>query len=545
MDKSYPNQVAVGRWIDDVTTKNKGVFDDASSEWQNAPEVVQELAEAIPLTAQSQHKFKSGRNLVLSVMDSAVSRFEKEHGHKPSGAVLDSAIRSTLNSISQSHLQRAGVPSVMDNTLNGSQSDAPLVANRAVLGIYNSIVDAIPFAGYIPMTEAMAGKIIIAQHETASKTGSYQAGASIDGINAGGTFLSASRTVKVDLSNRSQATALITYADDDVEGSPVIPSGTEILINGFHAGGAALNSTVSDSVVQLAGFFDLAGTKHSITGTLTVDTGVVSLNFAPELPEGAEVHVTAILNYEHQKMKDKRPRIQASARSYDFRATYASGVYQLTQEAKNQFALEVRLDPAAEAMIAMRSQHQAERHLSALQSMYRIGKNHVTSINMNAPLRQDERSRASMWRDVLFALTQADVSMIERTNAFGITTLYVGGKGRAELEALDTDVFERSGIPSRAGIYRLGKLFGRFEVYYTPHILTETANSLEILAIGSSEQTGLNPYVIGDVVAPTFMRLGINTDLQEGAGYFYAGANRVNPHKQAASGAAIIAVTGL
>lgn len=130
--------------------------------------------------------------------------------------------------------------------------------------------------------------------------------------------------------------------------------------------------------------------------------------------------------------------------------------------------------------------------------------------------------------------TAADQSMVERTQGFGISVLYVGSKGKAEITALPPALFTPSGTPSRAGIYRIGKLYGMFDVYFDPtRTVKETADAIEILAIGRSDQVARNPMIFGDVAGATVMPLGTNNDQErEGYGYFQALATRVNPRKQ-------------
>lgn len=551
----YQQHRAAQDFLDAFSAEKKGgaAFDDASSVWTGAPDEVRELTDIMGADldkAVQKTVYASGRALLAAAMDSAAKQFAKEHGRPMGGAVFDSAIRNALNSISKAHLQKAGVPvdATMDN-VSSTASGGALIANRAVVAFYESAVDIIPFAGLIPMSDGMKGQILVVQHEAASKAGAYQPNQSLDGILGGRPFMSAVRSVKAE-GNLTTHTAKITYADGDSEGSPVLSSGLEVYVNGFPAGGVPTDTPRGEAQAQISGSVVLPNgsggeQRHTVSGSLTAATGDVSLTFNPALPSGATVFVNGILDYEHEKMKDKRPMVQTSVRSYVFRAEFASGISRLTPEARTQLAVEARLDAEAEGMQVLRQQHAAEKHRFALQSMYRVAENFKQTVNMNAPTRQDERDRVSMWKDVFFALTQADVEMLERTNAFGIGVLYVGAKGRAELSALPEEIFQRSGIPTRPGIYRLGRLFGQFEVYYAPQLLKETANSIEMLAIGRSDQVGLNPYVTGDVVGATFMRLGVDANLREGAGYFYAGAARVNPHQKAACGAALIAVTGL
>ena len=545
-DASYPQ---LGRMEQFATQlhdahKKSAAFDDSHDTWNTAPDTVNELANAM-IDAQNTG-FGSPRAAIAATLDSAMQTFNQMHGQAPSGAVLHNAVRTALNGVSATNLSRAGVNVVLDDSIS-IQSGAPFVSNRALLALYNSVIEAVPFAGYVPMSDGLAGKVIVVNHRTGSKTGAYTENQVLDGIYGGKPFMSNERVVMLQTSDNITFTNSIVYSDGDLTGAPIIPSTTEILVNGLPSGGAAINANINDvgGRSALTGSAMIQNTEYTFTGNINIANGNVSVTFNTALPAGVEVHAVASINYEDISMKDKRPVFISTAREYDFRATFASAYYRITSEAKTQWDLEIRLDAGSEAMLAMRQQHSAEKHMNALRSMHRIAKNYVTTIDLNSATRQDERSRESMWRDVLFGLTQADTEMLERTNAFGVGVIYVGGKGKAELSALPREVFEPSALNSTVGIYRIGRLFGAYEVYYAPHIVQETNNSLEMLLIGRSNETGLNPYIMGDVVAPTFKKLDVSNDLSEGAAYFYAGAARINPYAQAAQGAAILTVTGL
>lgn len=541
IDKSYAVFDKMAQFADALN--DKATFDSVVG-FQNAPDEVQALADAAEKDAKNS-RFHTGANLVTATLDSAIAEYKHLHGKAPSGAILHNAVRCALNGVSQTALNRAGVGATFDDAVSISQSDAPLVSTRAAIALYQGVIEAIPFGGYIPMSDALSGKIIVAHHEAGSTTGAYNKNDSLDGIYSGKPFMSHERTVLAQSSDKKAFTALITYVDGDATGAPLIPSATQVLVNGLPAGGAPLNASVADTRAPLSGSIELADKEYTFTGTVTVATGEVAVNFDDALPDGVEVEVVGLINYEHDTMRDKRPVITATARSYDLRAVFTSARYRATQEAKTQWNSEIRLDVGSEAMLTMRQQHAAEKHYNALKSMYKVGKNYVHTANLGGTSRLDARSRADVWADVLFKLTEADQSMLERTNAFGVGVIYVGSKGKAELSALPNTIFEPSGVSSRVGIYRIGRLFGQFDVYFAPNLVNETASSLEMLCIGRSEQTGLNPYILGDVVSPTFLKLEVADDLSEGAGYFYAGAARINPYIKAAQGAAIVAVTGL
>lgn len=544
-DKSYAVFDEMESWAEEMHAEKKnGVFDDANESWNAAPELVRELADAANVDAQN-GRYLSGRNLVSAALDSAMSAYEVQHGVKPSGAVVHNAVRTALNSVSREALKRAGVGATFDE-VSATQSGAPMVSNRAALALYQGLVEAIPFAGYIPMSEGLAGRIIVAQNRAGSATGGYNKGQPLDGFYGGKTFMSHERTVEMQSSDQTTFTAKIAYADGDANGSPIIASGTQILVNGLPAGGASLEAVSSEQNTPLSGSIVLNdGTEYSFSGKATNEQGEISIRFASALPSGIKVYAVGLLNYQHEKLSQKRPVFSVDAQPYSLRATESSGVYQVTPEARMQWDAEVRVDIRSQIMLAMRQQHSAEKHMAALRAMYRIGKNFIHTADMQTSSRLDARNRADVWRDALLHLTVADNDMLTRTNAFGIGVIYVGNKGKAELSSLPPEIFQSANIPARPGIYRIGRLFGQYEVYYAPNLVAETANSLEMLCIGRSEQTGLNPYIMGDVVAPTFTKLGVGVDLKEGEGYFHAGAARINPYAAAAQGAAIVAITGL
>ena len=127
----------------------------------------------------------------------------------------------------------------------------------------------------------------------------------------------------------------------------------------------------------------------------------------------------------------------------------------------------------------------------------------------------------------------------------GITHVYVGKYIASQWMSLPREIFEPSGISERPGIFRIGRLFGRIEVYYTPKGLTDTAAAGQILCVGKATNVSLNPFVLGDAVAPTVMPLAFNADMKRGAAFYARNFTAVNPFKQAALGCAVINVTNM
>jgi hypothetical protein len=125
--------------------------------------------------------------------------------------------------------------------------------------------------------------------------------------------------------------------------------------------------------------------------------------------------------------------------------------------------------------------------------------------------------------------------------------MYVGKFMAAMFRSLDSTLFQSSGITDRPGIFRVGKLFGVYEVYYSPKVVNEAADgsTSEIICVGRSTQTARCPIIMGDASAPMFEPLGTTETLKTGYGFNARSFNRVNPHQMSAVGCTVITVKNL
>jgi hypothetical protein len=137
--------------------------------------------------------------------------------------------------------------------------------------------------------------------------------------------------------------------------------------------------------------------------------------------------------------------------------------------------------------------------------------------------------------------------MANATINHGVDTLYLTGELASQVTGLPATDFVPSGISKRPGIYRLGRLWDTYEVYYTPYLLTETGNgdTSQILAIGRGTETARSPIICGDAVAPMLLELAMGQDLKYSNGYYQRSYTELNPHIPSAQGAALINVTGI
>ncbi len=541
MDRTYPEHFTHSQFIQNLNhekeaKKSSGAaFDSASALSLNMPEKLRELCQTVP-DFQVGGRNYSGEQATMDAVSRGIDEYKRKHGHEVRGDVLESAVRTTLNVMTQDNREKAGLPAVYDDALT-SASGAPMQANRAQIAIFTSIANAVPFAGYIPMSEGLQGKLIIVRHEAGTATGDYAVGDSLDGANSGDPFMSYNRRIKLE-----SGVGLFKVAKADTAGAAIFAGGVDVFVNGVPAGSSVLNTRNDAASAPLFGEIKIGTAVHKLTGEVKAKTGEIKAEFEPALPSGSIVEASAILNFE--SFDDKRPEVIVSATSYDFRATFMSGNHFVTQEAKTQFRAEVNMDATSEALASLRNQSSNERYREALRAMYAVGKGYITNFSFDAINRQAQRSRADVWSDVIFPIAAADADMVTRTQGFGISCLYVGTKGKAELTSLPSHLFEQSGLKSTNGIYRLGRLYGKWDVYYDAgKIVNETTDSIEILAIGTSDDVARNPVIFGDVASPMIMPLATNKSQKEGYGYYQALATKVNPHQDSARGAALIQLT--
>ena len=66
---------------------------------------------------------------------------------------------------------------------------------------------------------------------------------------------------------------------------------------------------------------------------------------------------------------------------------------------------------------------------------------------------------------------------------------------------MPSTLWQPSGVTKAPGVYRAGRLFGKYEVYYSPR-QESTDSTGKLLCIGRSSQVARNPIVLGDAVAP-------------------------------------------
>lgn len=494
-------------------------------------------------------EFNDKDQMVQCLMDSA-TEYRRAHGSDMPADVAVQALHNayTLSTDGITKLKAANVQ--LDSANEGQSDPLSLQPNRAIVAVYSTIAEAIPFAHYLPAdigsNEARLG---IMMHEAGNATGAYAARAPMDGTHAGHRFLSALRTHTATADGAGKVTGKLTNiqtgantCDQAANGVKTLRGRAQVYVRGLLVGGeVARSSSGTNSVVGNA---VIEGQTYVIGGTHNPDTGVFDLTTNPPLPSVIPVVVTAPIDFEAQP--DLAARTGVSVDMFKLWAVPVRGLVRVGVDSQTQIANELGLDTFGESVLGLHRQWGIERHYDALNAMRLVGVNNQDGYNFEWATRSTDMTRAKLWSDFGALLGKQSQLMVEMTQDHGISHLYVGKDLMAQWMALPSDLFQPSGVAPRAGIFRFGKLFGLYDCYYDPRANEDyEAGSAQILAIGRATQVARNPVVLGDAVAPAIMPLTRGDDLKNGAGFYGRSFTEVNPHHASAVGAALIDVINL
>lgn len=519
----------------------------------DVPEIIACVMDSLP----EQVTFGGGRTketaqMVMDAVASSCIQYKKEHGRPAPDWVMDSAMRQAAAIASSDYALKLGLDkyaqhsAVMDEA--GSVSGGAMRIGQVLVAITQSYAENIPFAGSVAMGAGLEGRLFNVGHVAGNNVGAYSQGDKLDGLAAGKPFMQSKRLVDATEAT-GEYTGTIKHHVGDAAGCPIRSDTVAVHVNGLLV--AASNpSAKRGQSVSVADNFKLPGlsTAYSVTLTcLDPSTGVLKAVFTPTLPSGTAVMLAADVDYESSTMMGafKRPIVEVVADFKSIRGHYISGRYKQTQEAKQQWGTDVGLDSTSLGSLALRNQSGAERHNMATKLMYQVGRGYQTTFNLNWDARLNERSISSVMGDLTFVMSEADTAMIARTQLSSIGVIYVGQGGVPFFDSMPPEVFQSSHVTRRAGVYRLGTFLGRYEVYYSPidELNTPNANGFQMLCIGRSNQVAANPFIVGDALGAQLLPQAINADGEQGAFFFQALGDSVNPWIDFASAAALINVT--
>ena len=484
---------------------------------------------------------KEADGILRAVLDGA-NAYQAAHGQEIPADVIEQAFHSAYSTTPEA--QKAALDSV-GNSLQSAQS---YQSNRAIVAILTTTTEAIPFVHYLPADiKSNQAKLAILEHVTGSAAGSYAEGGLLDGAHSGDRFISSARdhvlTHGVAGALSGKITAIQKTPDTcDPAGTvaKLVRGATIIYVNGLKAAQEVSSKSVNSPI---AGSVVIADVTHAISGSVNTDTGEITLAVAPALPTTVEVLAEAFIDYERQE--DLTPTIITGVETFDLFANSWRALTHQSIDSRTQMSNELGLDSYSEGVIAIQAQFANERHYDVLRKARRVAVCNRETFNFNWTGAGDFKVRSDIWRDFSSVLGAVSQKMALLTMNHGVTHLYVGEKVAAQMQGLPSDIWQASGITARPGIYRVGRLFGKYDVYYTPRGVNEEAEGAEILCVGQASDVTRNAFILGDAVAPTVIPLATNSDLKTGAGYYARNFTAVNPHKHSAQGAALITVTNL
>lgn len=493
----------------------------------------------------------AGKAVISRAILDGISAYEGQHGVAPSADVVEQAIHSAY---ATTDLARRKFH--LDSASSDHHDQISLQPNRAVIAILSAIGEAIPFAHYLPADIGSNEAILaIMTHDAGSTHGRYTEGQIMDGTHSGDSYISSSRVHKCTIVTggdpvepTGQITGkLTTVQDSDDTCAPASP-GVKLLrgrsivyVDGLVVGKEVDSSGTGNSTIS--GTTTIEGTTYLIGGTINTDTGAIALTATPPLPATVPVHVEGFIDYERDP--SVTPRIISSVKTFRMNAKPWRVITQQTIDSRTQMANELGLDPYSESVIAIQAQFGNERHYEVLLKAKRLAQNNQIDFNFDWAGQKQEKTRSKIWVDFASVLAVVSQQMAVDTMNHGITHLYVGKNIAGQLMSLPRELFVPSGVTERPGIFRVGTLFGRYEVYYTPKVVQDSDSSAQILCIGRATDVTRNPFVLGDAVPPTVVPLAVGSDLKTGAGFYARNFTSVNPHGPSARGAAMINVTNL
>jgi len=479
--------------------------------------------------------------MLLDAVRDGARMYEREHGFAPDASVIEFALDNALKTVTP--LADLQVPVRLDAATNAHHDQLSLQPAMAIVSIMAQFAEAIPFAAYLSAdVKSNEARLAIMDNKADSSFGDYAKGDSLNGIAGGGAYVDCERVCLLTANGGAGPFAFAVKArtNDTGVAVPLLRGRTVILVNGLPAA-AEVRTTAGTGTNPVAGSVTIGGTTFALGGTVNTDTGAISITTSAALPAGTVVEALAYIDFE--RAPELAPYITTEATVYQLFARASRALVKVSIDAMTQMQQELALDPRGQSLLSLRAQWAQERHYRVLNKMLRIGLAKAVTWNYDYTAQIAQKDRSQLWLNLSPVLALESQKMAERTVDHGITTLYFTGLLAAELRGLPDTIFQSSGIVDRPGVYRLGRLFGMYECYYTPRGLTEGATTSQILAVGRASNVARNPIVLGDAVPAVFLPLAMNADMATSDGFYTRAFTELNPHTPSADAAVVINVT--
>lgn len=481
--------------------------------------------------------------LVKAILDSAHS-YEEHNGVAMSPELMELAMHNAYG-----QTQHARNEFKLDSAFSTAHDPQSLQPNRAVLAVFTTVAETPAWVAPMPVDiKSNEGRLAIVSNTAVGRIGGYDDKELLDGVNAGKPFVSAVRVHKAFPNAEGKINFKITGVQDSedtclqtIGGAPTLRGRGEVYINGQLVGREA-GSVGSSGACPVNGLFTIDGVNYQIGGSYNSDNGEGALTTTPALPESVPVYFETVLNFERDHSLSAV--LGTNIEVFSIFASAWRGRTRMSPDARTQMGNEMGVDPMSSAMMALQRQYIVERHYRALAIARRAAVQNLGSYDFQWNARNNDMTRAKIWGDFGPELGARSQQMVEATLDHGIDTLYVGKDLKSQWEALPRELFEPSGVTERPGIYRFGRLFGKYDCWYDPKA-KETHTSAQILAVGRPTNAARGVVVWGDAVSPTIKQLAAGDDQNEGMSMFARDFTKANPHPASAMGASLITVTNL
>ena len=488
-----------------------------------------------------------GGAVTRAILDS-VALYEQSHGCQVPADVIEQAIHNAYGTTDEARRKYS-----LDSASSNHHDQWSLQPNRAVVAIVSTLGEAIPVAHYLPADiGSNQAKLAVLTHQAGSAHGQYSVGGLMDGAYSGDRYVSSARmntlTISTAVGHEGEMTGNLTaiqtsalVCDQSGATIPLLRGRSVLYINGHIA--ARETVTTGSGASAVSGQITISGTTYTIGGTINTDTGVTALTSIPALPNTNVAVMKGFIDYE--RAPELTPKIITNVEVFDLYAAPWRANTRQSIDSRTQMANELNLDPYSESVLTIQNQFANERHYDVLTHAKLLAANSSADFDFDWSDRNVQLLKGQIMIDLAATIAGLSQQMTINTLGFGITHLYVGLKMAALIRSLGRDWFEPSPVQERAGIYRMGRLFGRYEAYYAPKVITESSHASQILCIGRAPDVARNPFVLGDAVPPTVIPLAVGDDLKTGAGFYARNFTEVNPFAPSASGCALVNCTNL
>jgi hypothetical protein len=280
---------------------------------------------------------------------------------------------------------------------------------------------------------------------------------------------------------------------------------------------------------------------------VNTSTGQISVSSAPALPANSKLFASVRIDFE--RAEALVPAIKLDANVYSIYAKPSHGAINLTKSAETQLNNELGINAQIQMETGLRSQFYSERHYNVLNKVRLLAANNVSTFNFDFAAQKPQKTRAQVMQDFLVHISGQSQLLANRTSDIGITHIYVTGMMRDMLLSLDSTYFVSSGLSDTSGIYRLGSLVNKYEVYYTPRGVSDTSaaggNTTSVLCISKGSQPAFAPVFVGDAVAPILIKGSTKSNATTTHAFYARSFEEINPDARFAQACCQINVTNL